>query len=240
MDIITNLQELQASDQYIKLKNGKHHRMPHPQDILSDFSNNLGINKEDIDVTLGNKQVNGTDKGDSISYKSYLLEYTVPDYDYEGHEGKVGAVISNTKDIITVYAGARATACLNLMVFGADALNTADISTADISKMLSFIKIKLETNKNKWLDDIQRMKDTTYTVTEDFNMRKGEILSNMNTTMLPYVVHAEKQLRNKDSLYYPMPDSDWKLFSAITDYNRNRGVDNQPNEILKIQDLFLN
>lgn len=224
------INELKESSSFVK----KEVEYPLPNTFLEVFGE---ITRLDLD--------NPVEVGESgnvyKAYPKFLMEKSLmEDEIIKGFYGTVGMLVNYNSNKITIYSGATARACLNLSIFGAtyvkeySLLNSIDILPEILSKATDDLALHLEEIKSVK----ERLERKVYSLKE-FEHRKGEIFSKMDLSLLPYLKHAEEQFRTKDSLYFDMPDSDWKLLSAMTDLVKDKGVTARVNKTLKLESLFI-
>ncbi|MCS7317207.1 MAG: hypothetical protein NZZ41_02640 [Candidatus Dojkabacteria bacterium] len=228
--LTSKIKLLENSNQFIK-KNVKY---PLPKLFVEKFGDVARIDIENP-IEIGD---NGTVYK---AYPKFLMEKSIMnDEVIKGFYGTVGMIVNYSSNKLIVYSGATARACLNLSIFGADYV--VEYSLLDSVESLNDILAKATNNLSVHLNHIRQVKEKLeskqYSPIE-FEHRKGEILSKMDLSLLPYLKHAEEQFRSKDSLYFDMPNSDWKLLSAMTDLVKDKGVTARISKTLKLEELFV-
>ncbi len=230
---------LENSNSLVIERNGKNVTMPHPIEIYEKFtsvvpSDNIRISYQGKEMLEDEGLKYGIDKYMFIAELPLVLDF---DRRYE-HKAKVGIIVANKSNVMKVFAGMEASACLNMSVFRADSLQEEKVLPNVVKDMTLLSKKEIDTQVEQWKIRIQKLIDTRYNPSE-FDKVKGRLLSTVPSSLFSYVIHAEKQLRDKNSIYSDIPDSDWKLLSAMTDLNKQRGLLNRVNEILQLESLFI-
>ena len=243
--------ELVNSHAYVLPKNNKHIVMPHPKDVVRTFMGALDIDLTQLHIQLGKPQINiigvNEETGANIeskAYTSYILNAKMSDYDYgqegdEGyHYGNVGIVVNLSGNEIKVFAGQRASACLNLMVFGADTVfkSTAE-DLAIYNPLIKEAHSVFPDQYDAWVYRTSQLKKAKYDI-QGWDEKIGFFLRTMPTRLFPFLTHAMKQIRDEESLYYNWENSDWKLFSAMTDAVKKKSPTTQLEDTMAIQKLF--
>jgi hypothetical protein len=231
---------LENSNSLILEKNGKNITMPHPMDIYEKFTS--VVPTDNIRIAYQGKEML-EDEGLKYGIDKYMFIAELPksiefDKKYE-HRAKVGIIIGNKSNVMKVWSGMEASACLNMSVFGADSLQEDKISPNLIKDMVLLSKKEIDNKIEDWQRKIWKLINNTYDA-KSFEARKGKLLTNLPVNLFSYIKHAEEQMRDANSLYYNWQDSDWKLLSAMTDLNSKKGILNRINEIIKLEAQFLN
>jgi hypothetical protein len=175
------------------------------------------------------------------TYPSFIIESKHYNNEViEGFSATLGMLVNYNKNEYTIYTGATAAACLNLSIFGAENLFTYSI-LGDIANLPDHLKLA----EDKMFDHLQRIKlikerleNTTYSTLE-FKNRKGKLLSDMSIPNLDYLKSAEDLMRTSGSIYYDMPNSDWKLLQACTDSVSDKLALKQLKVTLELEQYFL-
>jgi hypothetical protein len=232
---------IESSVNIVKEKNKKEVTMPHPMDIYHKFKEVLGV--DDIRVNIEDKKILSNEGELQIAYDKYLFMADLnSEISFNGiypHSKKVGIIVCNSSNKMKIFSGMEAKACLNMSIFGADSIIEENINTILIKANVGKVLKVSEEKELQWKNKILNWINTTYNTESSWNNRKGEILTKMATNLFGYIKHAEEQMRDKNSLYYDMPDSDWKLLSAMTDKNKNVGLTSRINHIEQLEYLFL-
>jgi len=154
--------------------------------------------------------------------------------------GTTGILVNFTKGKFTVYGGVNAVACLNLSIFNADVIRefSFEDSFENVPEIMSQAKDKLASQITLFLETKERLEKKEYD-TKTFEHRKGNILSTADVTLFPYLLHAEKQLRDGNSIYSDMPLTDWTLLQAMTDKIYDGSVSNRIKTTLALESLFV-
>jgi hypothetical protein len=229
-----NLSALNNSDHFVRLYNSKAEKLPAPSEVLKHFS--------DVSlVKISNPTMIQREELITKSYSSYVVEKKLEDNTIiEGFYGTIGMLISNSQNKLTVYSGANAWACTNLSVFGAEFMQSMNL-TQSLSNIPALLKYAEENMINR-LEQIKMIKESleakTYT-NKAFEDRKGEILSRIDLNLFDYVKHSEKVLRDKNLHYSDMPNSDWKLLSSLTDKIKNESPAKRIESTLALEKIFV-
>lgn len=229
-ELISMIEELKASNQFMK----REVQYPLPELFVNGFGDLVRLDMDDP-IEVG-------DNGNVYkAYPKFLMEKSLMDDEViEGFYGTVGMLVNYNSNKLIVYSGATARACLNLAIFGADYVR--EYPLLDFADAVPDILSKATDNLSKHLESIKQTKERlerrTFSSLQ-FEHRKGELLSRMDLSLLPYLKHAEEQFRTKDSLYFDMPHSDWKLLSAMTDLVKDKGVSARITKTLKLEELFI-
>ena len=171
-------------------------------------------------------------------FNKYLIEVQVDDKNNDMY-GTLGIIVEQNKNIFQVYSGLTARACLNLTIWGADYIKKVKaIDFSNIVKYLDSSLSGLATQEDFILSQLELLKNKVYSK-EEFTKRKGVLLEKMNPVLFPYLFHAEEQFREKTSLYYDQPLSDWNLLSAMTDKISKEGVNSRVAKTLQLEKLFI-
>ena len=171
-------------------------------------------------------------------FNKYLIEVKVDDKNNDMY-GTLGVIIEQNKNIFQVYSGLTAHACLNLTIWGADYVKKVKtIDYSNIHKYLENALSGLSTQEDFILSQLELLKNKVYSK-EEFTKRKGVLLEKMNPSLFPYLFHAEEQFREKTSLYYDKPLSDWTLLSSMTDLIKDKGVNERVGKTLQLESLFI-
>lgn len=230
---------LENSNNLVVEKNDKEVIMPHPMDIYEKF---VSIAGTDVRIEVEGK-IMLSDTETKIAYDKYMFIADYPvNLDFNGnfhHQAKLGITVANRSNVMKVWSGMEAKACLNMSVFGADSLQEDKISPNLIKDMVLLSKKEIDNKIEDWQRKIWKLINTTYDA-KSFEARKGKLLTNLPVNLFSYIKHAEEQMRDANSLYYNWEDSDWKLLSAMTDLNSKKGILNRINEIIKLEAQFLN
>lgn len=230
-----NLSILKESDNYGRMYNGKVEIMPLATEVLNKFGNDISLVKVGSPTVI---EKNGTI---AKSYSSYVIESKLEDNTIiEGFYGTVGVLVSNSQNKITVYSGANALACTNLSVFGAEYVQSMNLTQSlfTLEEILQQANISMTSR----LENIKAIKEKLEAKTYGsigFENRKGELVSRIDIGLFDYVKHAEKVLRDKNSIYSDQPYSDWLLLSAMTDKIKLESPAKRIESTLALEKLFV-
>lgn len=231
---------LQNSSSLVIERNQKNITMPHPIEVFEKFKS--VVDTDDIRVSIEGKQML-ENEGLAYGIDKYMFIADIPKtINFDGlyeHNAKVGIIVANKSNVMKVFSGMEARACLNMSVFGADSLLEEKISVGQIKDMTLLSKKEIDNKVEEWEKKINTWINCTYSGTAFLN-RKGRLLDEAPINLFPYIKHAEEQMRDRNSQYYNMIDSDWKLLSCMTDLNKSKGILNRINDIIKLEGLFLN
>ncbi len=185
------------------------------------------------------KGIKDFDNENPISlFNKYLIEVKVDDKNSDMY-GTLGIIVEQNKNIFQVYSGLTAHACLNLTIWGADYIKK--VKTIDFSNIVKYLDSSLSglaTQEDFILSQLEFLKNKVYSK-EEFTKRKGVLLEKMNPVLFPYLLHAEEQFREKTSLYYDQPSSDFNLLAAMTDKISKEGVNSRVAKTLQLEKLFI-
>jgi hypothetical protein len=232
--LMENKNLLLDSDNYARMYNSKVEVMPLPSAVLNHFT--------DVSlIKVGSPTMVEKNGVIAKSYSSYVIETKLEDNTIiDGFYGTIGALVSNSQNKVTFYSGANAWACTNLSVFGAEF-----VESMNLTQSLAMIPMILEKATNSMvgrLEAIKQMKEKleskTYT-NKGFEDFKGEILSRADLSLFEYIKHAEKVMRDKNLFYSDMPHSQWKMLSAMTDIVKNQAPSKRVEATLALESLFI-
>lgn len=224
------IEELKNSNQFMK----REVQYPLPELFVENFGDLVRLDM-DAPIEVG-------DNGNVYkAFPKFLMEKSLMDNEViDGFYGTVGMIVNYNSNKLIIYSGATARACLNLTIFGANYVR--EYPLLDFADAVPDILSKATDNLLNHLEFIKQIKERLERKTFSsiqFEHRKGELLSRMDLSLIPYLKHAEEQFRTKDSLYYDMPHSDWKLLSAMTDLVKEKGVSARITKTLKLEELFV-
>lgn len=229
-----NIQTLRESDQYARMYNSKVEVMPQPS-VLLDMIEDISLVKVGTPTLIEKQGVMAK------SFSSYVIESKLEDNTVlEGFYGTVGILVSNSQNKLTVYSGANAWACTNLSVFGAEYVSSMNLTHS--LQTLDNILGEARESMIQRLESIkaikQRLEGNTYT-TKAFEDRKGQLLSSIDLSLFEYVKHSEKVLRDKNSIYFDQPKSDWLLLSSMTDIISKQSPSKRVESTLALEKIFV-
>lgn len=233
---LTNLEKLLDSESIIK----DNLPCPHPTTIYNSISE-FG----EVEAILGKPYITKANNEVHTSYSSYMfkveLNSKIPKYKdiiNTEHIGNLGIIVNIPKNLIKVYAGYEARACLNLCVFNADTIVDNTLTAISVlPRILDSVANKLETKHLSIVDTIQRLVDTEYDLPQ-FLQRIGQVYLHPRITS-KMMADSKLALSNKDYIYYDMPHSDWKIYSSLTDNLKNAPVSKRIDTLLEIEKVFV-
>lgn len=226
---IKGLKELQEANQYMR----RTKEYPYPSSVITQLS---GITSVKLDPAI-----EIADNGNVYqAYPKYIIESKRhADTLVKGFEYTVGILVNANSNEFTVYSGLTARACLNLNIFGASFLVTMPlIENVDTIKLHYENAMDNVESQARFIKERREQLASVIYTDNQFKDRKGHLLSMMNTKLIPYLVHAEKELRDTKGLYYDMPQSDLKLLDAMTDLVSTQGVMAKVEKTLELEALF--
>ncbi len=208
--------------------------VPHPSSMI-DLMSKFGTFKT---ISIGSNIQGKDDNGEEIKLiNNYILETKISDVNSEFF-GCIGLYINQNSNKAQIYSGLNAHMCLNLALFGADYVKLLKgIEIKHVEALLNQAEKNLKKQIPLILENVERLKEKTYTDVE-FIDKKGLLLSTMDSSLFPYILHAENEFRNETGLYYDMPPSDWKLLSAMNDKIRSESSANRIKKTLQLEALF--
>ena len=236
-------EKLIASARFVRnSSNGTPIICPRPEDVLKGIAGTYGHLITDIKVSVGDK-VSLMGLNDEVpvdAYRKYMAILSIGDAEVDDHYLNVGIVVNNSKGTAKVFAGARASACFNGVIFGADCVTEVVISNEEMGYFYSIepmIHRAIEL-KGRFAKEVAKLKARTYNLSEWYE-RIGELLVTIKPQYRSFLTHAVDIMANEDSLYYHWENSEWKLFSAMTDDVKNRtNLDMEVQATMYIQSLF--
>ena len=204
--------------------------IPHPTELL------------DIMAKLGNFShikvggtTNGLENNDEISIvNNYLVEVRMDDSDFYG---TCGLLVRQGANKVQIYSGLTASACLNLSIFGANYIKESKIDIVSLEAYLDKAANNLLKQKPMIEEKVDRMKNTFFN-SDEWTKEKGRLLSILPDNCLPNLLHAEGLLRQEDSLYSDMDNSQWKMLSLLTDNIKNETVTSRIKKTLQLEAAF--
>lgn len=228
MDVIQTLK-----DSNIRVV-GNNVEIPHPtkiMEILQDYGD-FSVSK-----LSGSTDGKNDDGSDIKLIDRYLLE--VNTNSHGDSYNTIGIIVSQSGNFAKVYAGDVIFACTNLQISGAEYVR--EVKTIDVSFIANLIKKAhqyLPEQTRKIQEFNERLLKKTYS-DDEFIAKKGELLSTISPNLFGYLNHCEEEFRNEKSLYYDMPNSDYKLLQGMTSKIIDSGITTRINKTLQLEKLFV-
>lgn len=230
-----SLKTLNSSDRYGRVYNKKTEYMPLPSEIIEKF--NLPIEFAKIGSSILTKT---SDNVESEAFSTYVLEARLHnDEVIEGYSGVVGLLVNNSQNKISVFSGVNAAACTNLNIFGAEFVKEINLigSVKTLGAIVEEAKNGLFSRLESFKQVKERLEAKTYN-TQQFVDRKGDLVNSMSLELFDYIKWMESVFRDKNSIYYDMPNSDWKLLQGLTDKIKNEGPNKRLQSTLALEKYF--
>lgn len=222
------------TDRFAKITKDGHRECPSPQEIYDQFGQ-VTLFKLDTPyagVTQDKSQILEV-------YPKYILEHNfdLPDMNIN-NAGTVGILVNANQNKLFVYSGVMAHACLNLNIF-ADTY-VQDYVLSDVNNLKALIqnaRDAVQTQYQLFKDMQERLTAEVYS-TKDFQERKGFLLDTISESLFPYLVNAESLMRDANTIYKEMPNTDWKILQAMTDNIKNKSVINRIKTTRELEVIF--
>lgn len=207
--------------------------IPHPSKII-EIMKDYG----DLTVTKMSGSTDGkNDDGSEIKLVDrYLVEVNTNSHGESYNT--IGIIVSQSQNFAKIYAGDVVFACTNLSVGGADFVR--ELKNIELSYVANLIKKAnqyLPEQTAKIREFHERLQSKIYS-DDEFIARKGELLSTISPSLFGYLNHCEEEFRNEKSLYYDMPNSDYKLLQGMTDKVISSGISARISKTLAIEKIF--
>ena len=242
MNLTEKINELKNSDSIVKIKNGKSIELPHPQEVLNHLEN-LG---QLTSLDLTKPQSNAVDDQISTAYNNYLIivnPYTTSQIDDEHlghHQFKLGIVVGNASNKVTVFSGMEAAACANMCVWADNKLSTNHVDINWIQTSINKLYQKRQDDVNRFIEFRERLSQKVYSDGE-YLERIGQLaLDTIETNTYDYFKHG-MEIRNNANYphYINMEQTDYKLYNLLTDrFKRDGSIASKVDKVQKITTLF--